>query len=266
MSYDRDVNRRILVIATGVFVLAALVVFLVLRTPPQKPAEVAGTDAPTAAPLPGGAPRTPDAPVPEPTRPSVRRAEPTPEPAPAPVEAPVEAPLEVGTLRIESDVPGAQVFIDRQFVGATPVTAQNVTPGTHQLNVSAEGFEGIARTIEVEPGPRDISVRFREVRLDARIDVVHKHRIGSCRGQLVATPQGLRYETMDKDDAFAAQLLNLETFQVDYLEKNLKLKPRGGKQYNFTDPEGNADRLFVFHRDVDKVRDRLRKGDQPAAP
>ena len=34
--------------------------------------------------------------------------------------------------------------------------------------------------------------------------------------------------------------------------------------FYFTDPEGNADRLFVFHRDVDKARSRLAKGDAPA--
>jgi hypothetical protein len=53
-------------------------------------------------------------------------------------------------------------------------------------------------------------------------------------------------------------------FQVDYLEKNLRLALKSGKQYNFTDPEGNADRLFVFHRDVEKARERLKKGDRPA--
>jgi hypothetical protein len=168
-------------------------------------------------------------------------------------------------LRIESDVPGAQVFIDREFVGATPVTAQNVRPGTHQLNVSAEGFEGVAETIDVEPGPRDILIRFREVRLDAKVDVVHKHRIGSCKGRLIATPNGIRYETQDKEDSFTAGLMDLETFQVDYLERNLRIKLRRGRQFNFTDPEGNADRLFVFHRDVEKARERLRKGDQPAS-
>ena len=52
---------------------------------------------------------------------------------------------------------------------------------------------------------------------------------------------------------------------MDYLQKNLRVKLRGGKQYNFTDPDGNADRLFVFHRDVDKARERLAKGDTPAA-
>jgi hypothetical protein len=51
---------------------------------------------------------------------------------------------------------------------------------------------------------------------------------------------------------------------VDYLEKRLRLKLQKGKRYEFTDPDGNADRLFVFHRDVEKARDRLKKGDPPA--
>ena len=184
--------------------------------------------------------------------------------APAPV---VEAPppvVDAATLRITADVPNAQVFIDRQFIGAAPATAENVKPGTHTLNVSAEGFEGIVQTIEVGPGPRDIPVRFREVKLDTKIAVVHKHRIGDCKGELSATPQGLRYTTSDKDDAFTVALGDLETFQVDYLQKTLRVKIRKGKQFNFTDPDGNADRLFVFHRDVDKARSRLAKGDAPA--
>ena len=133
------------------------------------------------------------------------------------------------------------------------------------MNVSAEGFEGIAQTIDVEPGPRDVPIRFREVRLNATVAVVHKHRVGSCKGQLVATAQGIRYDTDDKDDRFSAPLADLETFVVDYLDKNLKIKLRKGKQYNFTDPDGNADRLFVFQRDVDKARQRLIKGDAPAS-
>jgi hypothetical protein len=178
--------------------------------------------------------------------------------------APVESAPELGTLRIEADVPNAQVFLDRQFIGTAPVTAEGVKPGTHQLNVSAEGFEGIARTIDVEPGPRDLAIRFREVQLNVTLAVVHKHRMGSCKGQLVATPKGLRYDTDDKDDRFIAALGDLESFAVDYQDKNLKIKIRKGKQYNFTDPDGNADRLFVFQRDVDKARQRLAKGDSAA--
>jgi len=171
----------------------------------------------------------------------------------------------MGTLSIDSDVPGAQVFIDRVFIGATPVIAPNVKPGTHRLNVSAPGYEGVVETVDIVPGPRDIVIKLKDVRLDATIAVLHRHRIGSCRGQLIATPQGLRYQTADKDDGFSVPLQDLDSFQVDYLAKQLKLKLQKGKQYEFTDPDGNADRLFVFHRDVEKARERLRKGDPPAS-
>ena len=190
------------------------------------------------------------------------RRTPTETAAPA-APTPVEAAPETATLTIASDVPGAQVFLDRQFVGAAPVTAKNVSPGSHQLNVSAPGYDNHVQTIDVAPGARDITVSFREVRLDASIEVVHKHRMGSCRGRLLATPAGLRYQTTDKEDSFSAALLDLETFQVDYLSKNLRVQPRKGKRYDFTDPDGNADRLFVFHRDVDRARERLKKGDRP---
>lgn len=178
--------------------------------------------------------------------------------------APVEAAPTVATLHIDSDVAGAQVFVDRNFIGTAPATAPDVKPGSHVINVTAPGFEGVSTTIDVEAGSRDVTVKLREVRLNLTAQVVHKHRMGSCTGRLIATPQGLRYETTDKEDAFTTSLLDLDTFEVDYLEKNLRIKPTKGKRYDFTDPQGNADRLFVFHRDVDKARQRLKKGDPPA--
>lgn len=261
-------NGRILAIVAALALVVgggfAAVVLMRMRAP----AAPEDASAPPAATREEAVPRAGDAPAaggtaattaPAP-RPS-RRVPAAPEPETPPVE---ERAPEFGTLRIEADVPNAQVFLDRQFIGNAPVTAENVTPGQHTLNVSAEGYESIARTIDVEPGPRDVAIRFREVRLNATLDVIHKHRIGSCRGQLVATPQGIRYATDDKDDGFTAALQDLEQFTVDYLDKNLRIKIRKGRQYNFTDPEGNADRLFVFQRDVDKARQRLAKGDTPA--
>jgi hypothetical protein len=269
------VNRNVAVISlaaaglTGVLVGAAIV-FMSLKDAPEneESAAVPVTGVAPASPEPtaGTTPETSTlAPAPAPAR---RRA--VAEPVPArPVEAPAPAAPAVptaGLLRIDSDVPGAQVFIDRQFVGSAPAVAENVAPGTHQLNVSAPGFDSVATSVEVSPGEREIVVRLRDVRLDSAVEVVHKHGIGSCRGRLVATPQGIRYETANKGDAFTSTLQDLETFQVDYLEKNLRIKLAKGRQFNFSDPEGNADRLFVFHRDVDKARERLRKGDPPATP
>ncbi|MSO84255.1 MAG: PEGA domain-containing protein [Acidobacteria bacterium] len=256
--------NRVAVIALAAAGVAAAAAVVVLRMDaPEPEAAVAVT---SRAPAPRRAPPTPEASPTAPERAAPRSAPSPVTEAPA-AEAPppvVEAPRNVGILRIDSDVPGAQVFIDRRFIGAAPVVADDVTPGTHQLNVSAEGFESVATSIDVAAGPRDIVVKLREVRLNASADVVHRHGVGSCRGRLVATLKGLRYETTNKDDAFETALLGLETFQVDYLAKNLRVKLPKGRQFNFTDPEGNADRLFVFHRDVEKARERLRKGDTPA--
>ena len=256
----------VIVVVLALVVGGGFVSYVLLRDRTPATSETAAEPRPsrdTSAPRPAAdAPgATPGPTTAAPRRP--RRAEAAPA-APATAPEPAAAAPELGTLRIEADVPNAQVFIDRKFIGTAPVTAEAVTPGTHQLNVSAEGFEGIARTIDVEPGPRDIAIRFREVRLNASIAVVHKHRMGSCKGELVATAQGLRYNTDDREDRFTASLGDLETFVVDYQDKNLKIKLRKGKQFNFTDPDGNADRLFVFQRDVDKARQRLIKGDAPA--
>lgn len=165
-----------------------------------------------------------------------------------------------GTLHIESDVPDTSVFIDRVFLGTAPVTADRLTPGSHQLNMSAAGYDGVSETIEVAAGTHDLSIRFKEIRLDARTDVVHKHALGACRGTLHATPQGLQYDTTDTKDGFTAALTDLETFEVDYLARTLTVKIRKGRSYTFTDPEGNVDRLFVFQRDVEKVRQRIIAG------
>ena len=167
----------------------------------------------------------------------------------------------MATLRINSDVTGAQVFIDRNYIGVTPVTSPEIASGSHRVNIVAQGYESIAENIEVEPGSRDLQFNFKEVRLDASVNVVHKHRLGSCKGRLVATPQGLRYDSDDKNDRFSLALTDLEVFEVDYLAKTLKVKGIKGKRYEFSDPTAaNGDRLFVFHRDVDKARQRLKQG------
>lgn len=255
---SRRVNRVAVIASIAGVTVLAIGLLLLRRGDAQREeprAEVTAEPpmgAATAAPSP-----RPTPPPPEPARSAVKRSA---LPATAETTRATPPPAETGSLRIVSDVPGAQVFLDRQFIGATPVTANDLKPGTYQLNVSAQGFESHVEGVEVATGSREVSVNFRTVRLDASLDVIHKHRMGSCRGRLIATPTGLRYDTSDKDDVFTAALTDIETFQVDYLNKNLRIQPRRGKRYDFTDPDGNADRLFVFHRDVEQARDRLKQG------
>ncbi len=216
-----------------------------VRPAPAAPARKAAPEpAATAEPTPAAA-----------RRPAAKAAD-----APAPADPVARA--DAATLVVESDVPGASVFLDREFVGTAPVTLKDLAPGSKRLNLSVEGFEGISRTVELAPGEQTVSMRFKEVRLNATTNVAHKHGVGGgCQGTLRATIDGLAYETANKGDAFTLRYDQVETFEVNYLEKNLRVKQRGGRTWNFTDRDAdNADRLFVFHRDVQAARDKLAKG------
>jgi hypothetical protein len=169
----------------------------------------------------------------------------------------IEARLDVvpPRLSVDADVPGAQVFLDRRFVGKTPLVIPDVEPGEHRLNVSAEGYEGFRKDVTVGPGRNEVHVRFKEVRLDESLAVKHKHGLGSCRGRLVASPAGLRYDTDHDKDGFQLPFSSLEPLEVDYVGKNLRVKVRGGRTYNFTAED--ADQLLTFQRAVEAARKRL---------
>jgi hypothetical protein len=241
------------IVGAGVVVMLAAGIGWFWLQPAKAPEPVKTTVEPAKpSPPPGPAP-TPSKPAPEPP-PPVKPATP-PTPAPEPAAAPTK-----GTLLIKSDVPDTSVFIDRVYLGTAPVTAKDLAPGTHHLNMSATGYDGVSEDIEVEVGSHELSKSFKTIVLDAKIDVIHKHTIGSCKGTLHATPEGIVYDTSNKDDKFSVALKDIEAFDVDYIGKSMTIKVRKGKTYKFEDPEGNADRLFVFQRDVDKVRKKLAGG------
>jgi len=256
-DHDRESGRggmgRVLLIGAGVVALLVAGYFgvtMMLEKPAPKEAPPPARSEPAARPAPKPAEPEKEAEAPRTTP----RARPRPpkavEPAPTAPTGPV--------LVVESDVAGASVFVDRKYLGTTPLRSTEVTAGTHQLNASASGEDGLVQSIEVGgTGETTIALKFREVRLNAQVAAVHKHGIGSCAGMLTATPGGISYQTDNKKDAFAFPLRDLEVFEIDYLKKELKVKQRGGKTWNFTDKSENADKLFVFHRDVSKAREKL---------
>ncbi len=158
-------------------------------------------------------------------------------------------------LRVDADVAGASVFVDRRLRGATPLVLRDVPAGSHRVNVTAPGYEMQALDVEVA-GVTEVRVSFKEVRLDEAVDVQHKHGLGSCEGTLRATPAGLRYEPTRPGHAFSVPLTALERFEIDYLAKELRVKS-GGKRWTFTTRAPNADPLLSFHQQVDRARRRL---------
>jgi hypothetical protein len=247
-------NRGVLI---GVAIAVAIVVGAVFMMRGSKPEPVA--EAPATAPAPRVVPKkvappTPVASVEEPRKTAPKKAAPEPA-APAAPAAPTLA-----SLTLESDVPGASVFIDRQFVGNTPLSLDKLEPGSKRVQLTATGFDSVQKTIDLNPGPNAVTIRIKEVSLNARTSVVHKHAMGSCEGTLSASLDGLKYESSNKGDAFTLPYGQVEQFAVDYLQKNLRVKQKGGKTWNFTDKNDNADVLFVFHREVEAARKKLADG------
>lgn len=243
----------ILVLAGG----AAAAYFSLVRSGDDEPAPVTAAADPPPIRAPAPEPDVDPEPVEAPSAPEPEPA-PAAEPEPAPVRAEPSVPesrLEP-LLRVSSDIQGASVFLDRRFLGTTPFEAMDVPPGPHRLNVSSEGYDGFSQDIEIGDELVSVDVRFLEVRLEASVDVVHKHRFGSCAGRLRADPEGLHYETAD-DDAFSIPFSELEQHDVDYLEHTLTVGHQGGRTYNFTDEQETADALFSFHREVERARERL---------
>jgi hypothetical protein len=252
------VNRAVV---TGVALLVLIgigAVFLMRDVPAPASAPAPRSAAPAPTPAPAKKPAPPKSAAPAA---SASRKTP-PKKAPAPVAAATTAPT-LAALKLDSDVPGAAVFIDRQFVGNTPLSLDKLEPGTRRLQLTATGFDSVQKSINLVPGPNTLTVRIKEVSLNVKVPVVHKHGIGSCEGTLSATIDGFKYETSNKNDAFTLPLMQAEQFTVDYLEKNLRVKQKGGKTWNFTDKNPNADALFVFHRDVDAARKKLADGYAP---
>jgi hypothetical protein len=246
-------NRAVIVGGALTVIVAAGVVFLMLEGEPA-PVEEAPAPPPAA---PRIVPKKTDSAAP----PAARKA--APKKADPKPTVPAAAPT-LASLTLESDVPGASVFLDRTFVGNTPLTLDKLEPGSKRVQLTATGFDSVQKTIELVPGPNNINIRIKEVSLNAKTPVVHKHGIGSCEGTLTASLDGLRYVTSNKGDAFTLPYAQVETFTVDYLDKNLRVKQRGGKTWNFTNKAENADVLFVFHRDVEAARKKLAAGYAPA--
>ena len=92
------------------------------------------------------------------------------------------------------------------------------------------------------------------VRLDASVPVVHKHRLGSCEGTLRATSNGLTYATSNRDHAFRLAFAEVDQFELDSDRRNLRVRQRGGRTWNFTGRGDNPAGLIAFHRQVERTR------------
>ncbi|MFA5268373.1 MAG: PEGA domain-containing protein [Methanoregula sp.] len=62
------------------------------------------------------------------------------------------APSGTGNLSVKSTPPGANVYLDGELLGTTPVRVPGVAPGTRRLLATLAGYNDISQTVEIAGG------------------------------------------------------------------------------------------------------------------
>jgi serine/threonine-protein kinase len=91
------------------------------------------------------------------------------DPVPPPPSAPL--PSRPGGLRVETDPPGAAVYIDGENAGPSPVALARVRPGVHMVRVARDGYAPAGLTLEVRNGEPLLPLRFVMEPLTAKLRV-----------------------------------------------------------------------------------------------
>ena len=150
---------------TGLAVLA-----LMLAPPALAQSEAGAEEANAPAEEPEAGAEEADAPAEETDAPAVEPEAPAEEPE-APAEEPEASPEESdagteeanapakeadappeeaeGRLQFNSPMPGAQVYINNQLIGTTPMKT-TLPPGPHTIRITADGFDPFVRRVDVE--------------------------------------------------------------------------------------------------------------------
>jgi len=67
------------------------------------------------------------------------------------IDKPKSAPVH-GQLSIDSTPPSAQVYLNDKVKGTTPLTLDNLTPGTYRLKMTKEGYQDLKQEVQVKAG------------------------------------------------------------------------------------------------------------------
>jgi PKD repeat protein len=72
-----------------------------------------------------------------------------------------QAPSGTGSLTVQSTPTGANVYLDGEKMGTTPVRVPGVAPGTHRLLLTLQGYNDISQPVEIAGGTEnEVSASF----------------------------------------------------------------------------------------------------------
>jgi hypothetical protein len=106
---------------------------------------------------------------PTPAAPATPSAAPTPAPAPTATPAPTPAPVPDGRLLVTA-MPWADVYVDEQYQGQTPLQSFALSPGAHAIRLQHPDYQPYRRRVTIEPG------QLSRLHVDLSIDAVRRLR------------------------------------------------------------------------------------------
>jgi len=110
------------------------------------------------------------------------------------VISPLSQEFHLGWIKITSNVPGAEIYIDDKSIGAvakTPLSpGQNIEPGKHTIWIAAEGYDEYSETLEIFPG---------------KTKEIHAMLKGSPVGKLAVSGMGIEDSKVYVDGKIACQ-------------------------------------------------------------
>lgn len=84
--------------------------------------------------------------------PGTRAATPAPQGTAVPPATAAPPSFATGTLRVTTEPPGAEVYVDGVLRGASPASVPGLATGTHTLTIAKQGYKKLAATVEIEGG------------------------------------------------------------------------------------------------------------------
>ena len=136
-----------------------------------------------------------------------------------------------GSLKIKSDPAGAEVYINSEYRGVTPLTVNDVSPGTVKIMVSKDGYLSYRSSLNLKPGSSqnlgDIKLgsRFGEVRIKSS----PPGAIVSFDGQRIGARTPVTIRKVPRDEKHSVKI-DLEGYQS--WSKTFDLNTEAEKIYN----------------------------------
>jgi len=105
------------------------------------------------------------------------------------------------SLRVKTDTPDVEVWLDGESVGRTPLTLKNLTAGKHRIALLKDGYEDGMQDVEVAPGKSNsvfVVMKPRSVKLpDLPVEfrIVNAGRSSKYVGTLRVSAEAMDYKS-----------------------------------------------------------------------